>query len=277
MIELMRADYGSFLREIGMTEDAVRSAVEDLSDHIDMPPEFDNFELRQSKIQGQGLFAKTDILKDDLIAPARIGNKRTIAGRRTNHSPTPNCRFVPTEDGAAIMVANDDIRADEELTVDYRHAMRVSAALDSGLSAKTIREQVEVLQKYLLQLPENLQVRCETKSYLSGGVYAREVFIPEGSLVIGAVHSKDHVNVMCGDITVLTEEGAKRFTGYHVVPTKAGMKRAGLTHGPTYWTTLLHTDKHDLSAIEDEMTVESDMLQTRRLPDLLEAHSLLGV
>lgn len=43
-----------------------------------------------SLIQGRGLFATSDFSKDSFIAPARIGVKRTPAGRYCNHSYCPN-------------------------------------------------------------------------------------------------------------------------------------------------------------------------------------------
>lgn len=118
------------------------------------------------------------------------------------------------------------------------------------------------LEKALLQMP---QVDLRTEHVLSGGVYARTIHIPAGTALTGATHKKDHVNVVIGDITVTTDAGPKRLTGYNVFPTKAGSKRAGVAHMPTAWTTICATELLDLAAIEDELVVESEQLQTRTL------------
>ena len=47
--------------------------------------------------------------------------------------------------------------------------------------------------------------------------------------------------------------------------TKAGMKRVGFAHQDTAWSTVCHTQSTDLETIENEMTNESAMLQTRTL------------
>lgn len=116
------------------------------------------------------------------------------------------------------------------------------------------------LEQAILQGP---QVDLRTEHVLSGGVYARTIHIPAGTVLTGATHKKDHVNVVCGDISVTTDDGVKRITGYHVLPSKAGIKRAGIAHADTIWTTLCKTDLTDIKAIEDDLVEESDRLQNR--------------
>jgi hypothetical protein len=73
------------------------------------------------------------------------------------------------------------------------------------------------------------------------------------------------MNVMVGDITVTTDTGMKRLTGYNVFPTQAGMRRVGYAHSDTYWTTLVHTEETELDKIEEDLTPDSHKLQTRKL------------
>jgi len=128
--------------------------------------------------------------------------------------------------------------------------------------APASQDSIRVIERALLTLP---QVDLNTTHALSGECYARTIVIPAGTMLTGAVHNKDHVNIMFGDITVSTDEGMRRLTGYHVLSTKAGMKRVGITHADTAWTTVMHTTLTDIKAIEDEATNESAMLQTRTL------------
>jgi cytoskeletal protein CcmA (bactofilin family) len=122
-----------------------------------------------------------------------------------------------------------------------------------------IIEKVKGFEEILLQLP---QVDLNTTHSLAGEVYSRTIFIPAGVTLTGAIHNKDHVNIMCGDITVSTDTGMKRLRGYHVFPTKAGMKRVGYAHADTYWTTVLQTKETELSKIEEDITPEYTKLQT---------------
>lgn len=122
------------------------------------------------------------------------------------------------------------------------------------------RDAVCRLEQAILQGP---QVDLRTEHVLSGGVYARTIHIPAGTVLTGATHKKDHINVVCGDISVTTDDGVKRITGYHVLPSKAGIKRAGIAHADTVWTTLCKTDLTDIEAIEDDLVEESDRLQNR--------------
>ena len=123
-------------------------------------------------------------------------------------------------------------------------------------------EKVEAFEKLLEQLP---QVDLNTTHALAGEVYSRTIFIPAGVTLTGAIHNKNHINIMCGDITVSTDTGMKRLRGYNVFPTKAGMKRVGYAHADTYWTTVLHTKETELNKIEEDATPEYAKLQTNLL------------
>lgn len=122
-------------------------------------------------------------------------------------------------------------------------------------------EDVRRLEALLLTLP---QINLHTKHIVHGKVSARSGLIPAGCALTGALTKIDNICVLIGDITVTTEEGVKRLTGFHVLPAKAGAKRAGIAHADTWWVTLHHTELTDIAAIEDEMTDESAMLLTRR-------------
>lgn len=122
------------------------------------------------------------------------------------------------------------------------------------------REQIERLESFLAQVD---QVDLGTTHALCGGVYARTIFIPAGTVLTGAAHKRDHLNVMQGDITVWTESGMQRLTGQHVLPSRAGAKRAGWAHADTWWTTISATALTDLDEIEAEQVEQPERLQTR--------------
>jgi hypothetical protein len=123
----------------------------------------------------------------------------------------------------------------------------------------------EKVSSYEAMLDNMPQVDLQTTHHLSGKIYSRTIFIPAGVSLVGATHNKDHMNVMVGDITVTTDTGMKRLTGYNVFPTQAGMRRVGYAHSDTYWTTLVHTEETELDKIEEDLTPDSHKLQTRKL------------
>jgi len=130
----------------------------------------------------------------------------------------------------------------------------------SALQKRPSREAIEQLERELMG---HEQVQLATTHALAGPVYARTIFIPAGTLLTGLVHRADHVNISVGDITVLTDTGMRRLTGHHVIPTKAGAKRAGYAHADTHWTTVSYTTQTELGAIEDELVEDAERLQSR--------------
>jgi len=122
---------------------------------------------------------------------------------------------------------------------------------------------VRTLEAEMLQ--HAAQVDLHTQHLVHAGMYARTIFIPAGTLLTGAQTEVDNVCIVVGDITVTTDDGTRRLTGYYVIPANAGFKRAGIAHADTWWTTLFRTDNTEIAAIEDEVTREADRLQSRRL------------
>lgn len=122
-------------------------------------------------------------------------------------------------------------------------------------------EKVRELEKHILAMP---QIDLQTTHVIHNGMCARTFFLPAGTIVTGALTNKANIVIFSGDITVTTDEGPKRLTGYHVIKADAGFKRAGISHADTYVTTIWPTELTDIAEIEDEMTNESELLQTRR-------------
>ncbi len=124
------------------------------------------------------------------------------------------------------------------------------------------RAKIEALESHILEMP---QVDLGTTHCLSDGLYARTIYIPAGTVLTGAAHKKDHINIVQGDITVSTDDGMKRLTGQHILSTKAGHKRVGYAHADTTWTTICHTYLTDLQEIEVELVEEPEKLQTNKM------------
>jgi hypothetical protein len=112
------------------------------------------------------------------------------------------------------------------------------------------------------------QIDLHSQTLVHGRMAARAIFIPAGSLVTGVKTNHDNISVIVGDVTITTEAGPVRLTGYNIIPAGAGFKRAVVAHADTWWTTIHHTDLTDVEAIENDMTDEPENLQTNRLKAL---------
>lgn len=132
-----RDDYARFLSEYGLEQSFVTLLVENEADQIPMPRGIRTLELKPSTIAGNGMFATQAFEDGECIAPARMHGKRTPAGRFINHSAKPNCLFVAMPDDGLMLYACATIKKGDEVTVDYRQAMRVN-----GAGFKPIGEQV---------------------------------------------------------------------------------------------------------------------------------------
>lgn len=127
-----RDDFLSLIAEAGFTEEQVRAQSENLDDQIEFPHGTYKVTIRNSPIEGKGVFLSFPVGGGEIIAPARLDGKRTPVGRYTNHSKTPNAKFVITDTGDIYLAALQPIRGclggdqGEEVTVDYRQALALS-------------------------------------------------------------------------------------------------------------------------------------------------------
>lgn len=125
------ADYCAVLDEFGFSEDQAQFMM-----HFDnmtkLPYGAYKIKVSDSPINGKGLFATAPIVEGEIICPALIGDKRTIGGRYTNHSATPNATFEQLPNGDLSLVALRHISGcrggfdGEEITIDYRVSLRMA-------------------------------------------------------------------------------------------------------------------------------------------------------
>jgi len=119
---LSKADLEYKVAQFGFTPELMHEISVD-EDTLDPTP-IDGVDVRPSELHGLGLFAVKDFQRGESICKVRDGDKRTLAGRYSNHSPVPNCA-VRLEDGQLILVALRGIEIYEELTTDYGDTLSV--------------------------------------------------------------------------------------------------------------------------------------------------------
>lgn len=101
----------------------------------------------------------------------------------------------------------------------------------------------------------NLELVFPLTHRFADGVYAREMFIPAGTVIVGKIHKFGHLNVITkGKCVVLTEFGTETLEAPHTFISKPGTKRVVGAIEDTVWTTFHGVGKEtDLSKIEDQI------------------------
>lgn len=126
-------------------------------------------------------------------------------------------------------------------------------SIPAGLSPLELRSFIDRLQEELTQYE---QQEMPPRHYFAEGLYAREITIPAGTLLVGKIHKHEHLNIISqGDISVLTEDGVKRIRAPFTMVCRPGTKRVGWTHAETVWTTV-HArpgEVRDLERLEDAL------------------------
>ena len=126
-------------------------------------------------------------------------------------------------------------------------------------SEVNISNGIEEIKQFLLD-PGAEQIELPLKHSFSPGIYARELEIPEGTLLIGKIHKHRHHNfLMKGEIIVITENGGMELLQAPLtIVSEPGTQRVGYALTDTLWTTV-HTNEsntEDLKVLEEINVVD---------------------
>jgi hypothetical protein len=88
--------------------------------------------------------------------------------------------------------------------------------------------------------------------HFSDGLYARELFIPAGTVLTGEIHKTENLNIMSqGDLSLFANGETFRVQAPYTVVSPPGTKRAAFAHSDTVWTTIHATDERDVDKIKE--------------------------
>lgn len=97
-------------------------------------------------------------------------------------------------------------------------------------------------------------------NWFAPGMYARQIDLAAGSMVVGKIHKHAHLNILVkGVVQVASEFGTETITAPHVWVSEAGIKRAVLTVEEATWLTI-HPNPSGtecLNELEDEVIAPS--------------------
>jgi hypothetical protein len=140
---------------------------------------------------------------------------------------------------------------------------------DNSLQKVQFRQDIMTIQNGLEEMIKDGVIEstledCKVKHYFSPKdekygccTYAREMFIPKGTLIIGKIHRHQHLNIISkGKVVVYTEFGEKHMEGPITFVSEIGLKRSVYAIEDTLWTTIHMTEfvgEENLDKIEQEV------------------------
>lgn len=130
--------------------------------------------------------------------------------------------------------------------------MNIVKVTHSGLLAPSLRDRVLAIEKRIEQLP---QVDCPLRHYFIPGMYAREIRIPAGNAIVGAVHKQESIVVLSsGRMVLATEDGPLDISAPFTMICKPGAKNLATAIEDCVWTNFFVTEETDLDALVEQLT-----------------------
>jgi len=116
------------------------------------------------------------------------------------------------------------------------------------------RARVERLQDALNTVP---QVDCPVRHYFAPGLFAREITIPAGTCLVGAVHKTQNLAVLSvGRLRLVTDDGVIEVSAPAMLTVRAGVKNAAVAIETAVWTNFFPNpdDETDLEKLVTRFT-----------------------
>lgn len=99
------------------------------------------------------------------------------------------------------------------------------------------------------------QADCAIVNHFAHGIYAREMTIPAGVVLTGAVHKTEHLNIISAGRIVVAGNGTRtEICAPCTFVSKPGTQRAGYALETTVWTTIHATEETDVEKLVTLLT-----------------------
>jgi hypothetical protein len=118
--------------------------------------------------------------------------------------------------------------------------------------ATSMQEKVKALEEVLLEVP---QVDCPVRHHFAPGIYAREITIPKGTVLTGAVHKTQNLAVLSsGKLQLVTDDGTTIISAPHILTVMPDMKNAAYALEDSVWTNFFPTEETDTDVLVELLT-----------------------
>ncbi len=136
-------------------------------------------------------------------------------------------------------------------------------------AAKVAREKVLRLEHSMQPIA---QAECPVRHYFAPGMYAREITIPKGVVLVGAIHKTNNLVVLSkGRLRMATTDGTQDIAAPYTMTCMAGAKNTALALEDSVWTNFFPTDETDVDRLVEILTESKacELLGGDRNPQLL--------
>lgn len=150
--------------------------------------------------------------------------------------------------------------------------LSASALVDGETDPLVIREKILRLQDEMVKATEH-HIECPVRHIFAPGLYAREMSIPKGTVIVGKIHKHAHVNTISkGKCSVMTEFGPREIEAPHTFVSDVGTKRVVVALEDVVWTTYHPSIETDLVKLEEQIIAKSydDIALLDSPPDVLQ-------
>jgi len=138
------------------------------------------------------------------------------------------------------------------LTPEVAAAIEASVRAQEIAPIKPMRQKVQTLEDSMNGLP---QVDCPVRHYFAPGMYAREISIPKGTTLVGAIHKTENLVVLSkGRLRIVSDESTVDVKAPCTLVCKEGAKNAATALEDSVWTNFFPTTETDLNKLVELLT-----------------------
>ena len=117
----------------------------------------------------------------------------------------------------------------------------------ASISDAVCRDKIYRLEAALKQMP---QIDCPVRNIFAAGLYAREMTLPAGTVITGAVHKTEHITVLSkGRVQLMRPDGVQEYAAPCTFISPPGMKNAVYVLEDSVWTTF-HPNPDDEQSVD---------------------------
>lgn len=128
----------------------------------------------------------------------------------------------------------------------------------SGALAEERKTRADKISRLRGSISPADEIEIEIEHYFSDGVYARKMYMPAGSTIVGKIHKYRQLNILSkGEVTVYLDEPIRVQAGFHMVA-EPGSQRVFYAHEDSIWTVILQTEETDPERIEEHFVVDTE-------------------
>ncbi|TAM07257.1 MAG: hypothetical protein EPN70_03535 [Paraburkholderia sp.] len=134
----------------------------------------------------------------------------------------------------------------------HMHPDYSPASSFTGRALPPMRARVDALERELQKLP---QTDCPARWYFAPGMAAREITIPKGTVITGAIHKTQNLAVLsAGRLKLVTDNGIVEIAAPHMLTVMPGQKNAAYALEDSVWTNFFPTDETDPEKLVELLT-----------------------